>query len=106
MAGATGLDRAPRHASRSAVAAAVGAVSAAQHFPRFGLGGFGAERPGAAAHSARLIPSGLVPLSFSRYLPELREVEFVVIGPGQHHYVASALMSAILRNAGRLQQIT
>ncbi len=57
---------------------------------------------GIAAHSARLIPPGLAALPPSRYLPELGQIEFVVIGPGSHHQAASALMAAILSNADRL----
>jgi DNA-binding transcriptional LysR family regulator len=59
---------------------------------------------GVAPHSARLIPPGLVALPSSRYLPELAEIEFVVIGPGQQHRIAAALMAVILDNANRLQQ--
>ena len=58
---------------------------------------------GVAPHSARLIPPGLVTLPSSRYLPELAEIEFVAIGPGQRHGIASALIAMILRNADRLQ---
>jgi DNA-binding transcriptional LysR family regulator len=59
---------------------------------------------GVAAHSARLIPAGLVTLSASRTLPELGQVEFVVIGSGGHNRIAAALMAVILQNTGRLQQ--
>jgi DNA-binding transcriptional LysR family regulator len=59
---------------------------------------------GVAAHSARLIPPGLIVLPSSRYLPELAEIEFVVIGPGQQHRIASALMDVILDNANMLQR--
>ncbi|HEY1941578.1 MAG TPA: LysR substrate-binding domain-containing protein [Roseiarcus sp.] len=58
---------------------------------------------GVAAHSARLLPPGLAALPTSRYLPELAEIEFVVIGPGQRHGVAAALMSVILGSADRLR---
>jgi DNA-binding transcriptional LysR family regulator len=58
---------------------------------------------GVAPHSARLIPPGLMPLPPSRLLPSPGEVEFVVIGPGPHHRIATALMEVILQNAGRLQ---
>jgi DNA-binding transcriptional LysR family regulator len=58
---------------------------------------------GVAPHSARLIPPGLVTLPTSRYLPELGEIEFVAIGPGQHYRVASALVAMILSNADRVQ---
>jgi DNA-binding transcriptional LysR family regulator len=59
---------------------------------------------GVAPHSARLIPPGLVTLPSSRYLPELAEIEYVVIGPGSHHRVAAALIELILHNADRLKQ--
>ena len=59
---------------------------------------------GVAPHSARLIPPGLVTLPSSRYLPELAEIEFVVIGPGQHHRIASALMAVILSSADRVRK--
>ncbi len=58
---------------------------------------------GVAAHSARLIPAGLIELPASRFLPELGQVEFVVIGPGGHDRIAAALMAVILQNASRLQ---
>jgi DNA-binding transcriptional LysR family regulator len=50
---------------------------------------------GVAPHSARLKPPGLEILAPSRTLPELGEVEFVVIGPGSHHESANALIAAI-----------
>jgi hypothetical protein len=50
---------------------------------------------GIAPHSARLKPPGLETLTPSRSLPELGEVEFVVIGPGRHHANADALIAAI-----------
>lgn len=59
---------------------------------------------GVAPHSARLLPHGLEALPTSRYLPELGEIEFVVIGPGQHHRVAAALISVILSRADRLRK--
>ncbi|UFN47341.1 LysR substrate-binding domain-containing protein [Roseomonas sp. OT10] len=57
---------------------------------------------GVAPHSARLIPPGLAVLPASRSLPELSEIEFVVIGPGPHHRVATALEEVILQTAARL----
>src|ERR1700692_4030808 len=59
---------------------------------------------GVAPHLARLIPPDLVALPSSRYLPELAEIEFVVIGPGPQHRIASALINVILQNADRLQK--
>jgi DNA-binding transcriptional LysR family regulator len=58
---------------------------------------------GVTAHSGRLVPPGLAPLPPSRHLPELGQIEFVVIGPGAHRPIAQALMQAVLENAGRLQ---
>lgn len=58
---------------------------------------------GVAPHSVRLLPRGLAALPASRALPELAEIEFVVIGPGRHHGTASALMAVILRHADRLR---
>ncbi|KKB11384.1 LysR family transcriptional regulator [Devosia geojensis] len=51
---------------------------------------------GVAAHSARLIPEGLVRLDDASNLPELGEVEFVAIGPGRHHTTANALIAALV----------
>jgi DNA-binding transcriptional LysR family regulator len=59
---------------------------------------------GVTPHSARLVPAGLDPLPTSRYLPELAEIEFVVIGPGPHHRIASALIAVILSSADRLRK--
>lgn len=59
---------------------------------------------GVTAHSARLMPAGLVPLPASRDLPALGMMEFVVIGPGPQHEAATALTATILSNAGRLQK--
>jgi DNA-binding transcriptional LysR family regulator len=58
---------------------------------------------GVTAHSNRLVPPGLAPLPPSRHLPELGQIEFVVIGPGAQHPIAQALMQVMLENAGRLQ---
>lgn len=59
---------------------------------------------GVAPHSERLIPPGLIIIPSSRYLPELAEIEFVVIGPGPNNPIASALVETILQNTRRLQQ--
>ena len=50
---------------------------------------------GIAAHSARLMPAGLVELPPPHGLPALGEVEFVAIGPGHQHEAANALISAL-----------
>jgi DNA-binding transcriptional LysR family regulator len=57
---------------------------------------------GVAPHAARLVPPGLAVLPASRHLPELSEVDFVVIGPGRQHGAATALMEALLRHGGRV----
>jgi len=54
---------------------------------------------GIAAHTRRLIPSGLVELGEESLLPPLGEVEFVVIGPGRHHRTAQALIAALIESA-------
>ncbi len=58
---------------------------------------------GVAPHSARLIPPGLAPLPFSRFLPELSDVEFVVISSEQHHATAPGLADVILENVAGLR---
>ncbi len=51
---------------------------------------------GVVPHSARLLPPGLTTLPFSRFLPQLSEVEFVVVGSERHHAAAPALTDVIL----------
>ena len=58
---------------------------------------------GVAPHSARLLPPGLAPVPLSRFLPELSDVEFVVISSEQHHATAPALMDVILENVKELR---
>jgi len=58
---------------------------------------------GVAPHSAKLLPAGLAPVPSTAGLPLLGAVEFVVIGPGRHHVVATALMEAILASTAELQ---
>ncbi len=60
---------------------------------------------GVAPHSAKLLPAGLAPVPSTAGLPSLGAVEFVVIGPGPHHVVATALMEAILASAAELQGV-
>ncbi len=57
---------------------------------------------GVAPHSARLLPPGLETLPASRHLPELGQIEFVVIGPGPQHRPAAALVAALLERPERL----
>jgi DNA-binding transcriptional LysR family regulator len=58
---------------------------------------------GIAPHSAKVMPPGLVAIPESAGLPALGEVEFVVLGPGRHHLVATALQDAILASTTELQ---
>ena len=59
---------------------------------------------GVTAHSLRLVPPGLAPLPTSRQLPQLGDVEFVVISGGGRQHPAQALAAAMLENAGRLRE--
>ncbi len=58
---------------------------------------------GMAPHSARLLPAGLAAIPTTAGLPLLGAVDFMVIGPGRHHAVATALMEAILASTAELQ---
>lgn len=58
---------------------------------------------GIAPHSTRLLPPGLAAIAPTAGLPELGAVEFVVIGPGRHHAVATALIETILASTAELQ---
>ncbi len=58
---------------------------------------------GVAPHSARLLPEGLAPLPFSRFLPELSDIEFVVIASEQHHATFPGLIDVIFENVERLR---
>jgi len=60
---------------------------------------------GVAPHSAKLLPAGLATIPAMAGLPSLGAVEFVVIGPGRHHTVATALMEAILASTAELQGV-
>ena len=51
---------------------------------------------GLMPHSVRLLPPGLAVLSAAPGLPQLPDLEFVIIGPGGQHPVAEALTTAIL----------
>ena len=57
---------------------------------------------GVAPHCARLAPPGLVVLPEGEGLPALGVVEFVVLGPGRQHVVASALIEALLASVGEV----
>ena len=58
---------------------------------------------GIAPHSAKVLPPGLAAIPDSAGLPALGEVEFVVLGPGRHHHLATALQEAILASTVELQ---
>jgi DNA-binding transcriptional LysR family regulator len=87
---ALALDALERAGRAWRVACTSGSLSGIWAAARAGLG--------VAPHSARLVPPGLVPLPTSRFLPDLAEIEFVVIGPGQHP-IAQALIAVILTKA-------
>lgn len=53
---------------------------------------------GVAPHSQFLMPPGLQALPASPSLPELGEIEFIVIGAGRHNLIASALVEVVLEN--------
>ena len=52
---------------------------------------------GVMPHSGRLMPSGLAIVPRDQGLPELPDLQFVVIGPGGSHPVAEALQAAVLQ---------
>ena len=78
------------------VACTSGSLSGLHAAARAGLG--------VVPHSPRLVPAGLATLPPSRFLPELAEIEFVVIGPGAQHRIASALSEVVLGNTERLRE--
>ncbi len=53
---------------------------------------------GVAPHSGMLVPPGLTSIAPSKHLPELSEVDFVVIGPKTRDEVAEAVIDAILQS--------
>ncbi len=59
---------------------------------------------GVAPHSARVIPAGLAPVPEAAGLPSIGKVEFVVLGPGRHHTVGTALQETILASAAELRE--
>jgi DNA-binding transcriptional LysR family regulator len=54
---------------------------------------------GVAAHSRRLIPSGLGTVPADSGLPDLPWTEFVVLGPGQTHPLAMRMVDLLVENA-------
>ena len=60
---------------------------------------------GVAPHSARLLPAGLAPVPTTAGLPALGAVEFVVLSPGRHHAVATALLETLLASTAELQGV-
>ncbi len=50
---------------------------------------------GLMPHSVKLLPPGLTVLPATQSLPQLPDIEFVIIGPGGRPPVAEALTSAI-----------
>jgi DNA-binding transcriptional LysR family regulator len=59
---------------------------------------------GVAPHSGLLVPPGLSSLAASKHLPELSEIEFVVIGPKAREEIADAVVDVILRSNPVKQQ--
>ncbi|MCY0148169.1 LysR family transcriptional regulator [Hoeflea sp. G2-23] len=59
---------------------------------------------GLAAHSGRLVPSGLVQLSNEANLPQLPEIEFVAIGPGRTQPLAMRMVDMLVENSESLRQ--
>ncbi len=53
---------------------------------------------GVAPHSARLVPADLEALAFSRHLPEMAGVDFVIVGPAARDGIAGAVIDAILQS--------
>lgn len=60
---------------------------------------------GVTAHSARLIPSGLVEAEPKQALPRLGAIEFVVVGGQSHQEAARALAASILSGTNRLLSV-
>jgi len=59
---------------------------------------------GLAAHSGRLVPSGLVQVSNEANLPQLPEIEFVAIGPGRTQPLAMRMVDMLVENSESLRQ--
>lgn len=59
---------------------------------------------GIAAHSSRLIPPGLVPVSAASDLPPLPNVEFVAIGPGKGNRAASKMLDMLVVKQSELSR--
>ena len=60
---------------------------------------------GVAAHSSRLIPSGLAQLPADSDLPRLPEIEFVAIGPGRTQPLATRMVDTLIDGSQSLQQV-
>lgn len=61
---------------------------------------------GVTAHSARLLPPGLVEVEPQEALPTLGSIEFVVVGGQSHQEAARALATSILSDTSRLLAAT
>ena len=55
---------------------------------------------GVAAHSPRLLPTGLMIVAESQGLPPLGKVEFTALGPGRGQSVANGLIDALMASIG------
>jgi DNA-binding transcriptional LysR family regulator len=60
---------------------------------------------GVAAHSSRLIPTGLAQLPPDADLPRLPEIEFVAIGPGRTQPLATRMVDTLVDSSQSLQQM-
>lgn len=60
---------------------------------------------GVAAHSSRLIPTGLTQLPLEADLPRLPEIEFVAIGPGRTQPLATRMVDTLLDSSQSLRQM-
>lgn len=59
---------------------------------------------GFVPHSARLRPQKLSVLPATPGLPELGDIEFVVIGPGPHHHLAQSLIGVVQSCIAKMQE--
>jgi DNA-binding transcriptional LysR family regulator len=60
---------------------------------------------GVAAHSSRLIPTGLTRLSPEASLPQLPQIEFVAISPGRTQPLAMRMADTLVDSSQSLQQM-
>ncbi|MBI4048707.1 MAG: LysR family transcriptional regulator [Devosia nanyangense] len=56
---------------------------------------------GVAAHSPRLLPTGLAIIPETSGLPPLGQVEFAALGPGRGQTIANALIDTLMASIGR-----